>query len=170
MYLLSRFFLVRQLDICFWQSLSSPSNPPMTTPNIEQVEKELVEVICKAVPEIQGEDELCPKCGGSTATQSDPDCQYCKLCELNDAYNSVAWKKELLRPITLEDVLRAMRGPNRGLGKYYIECVTGRIIESQNVDHETSRDADTGVVWHFGKPLHEQSPETKLFLHSLLTK
>lgn len=67
------------------------------------------------------------------------------------------------RPITLEDVLRAM-SPGiylKTMGQY-----TRLVVE----DMEHRPHAGNPVYWHLGKPLSEQSDEVIEFLYSILFK
>ncbi len=135
----------------------SPS--PLTAEQYTQ----LVEAVVRAVPEIEDGESHCPKCGGHTRTQADPDCRFCIECDEDDAYKIVAWNDHFPnRPITLEDILMAMLTPDARADDtdYCQMCGQG------NLDHmifTLVRDK-----WTLGKPLSDQPPETKLFLFNLL--
>lgn len=62
------------------------------------------------------------------------------------------------RPITLEDVLRALQGSG---GDFFGITDGGRFLTSSVL---------LKGVWEFGKPLSEQSEETINFLYNLLKK
>lgn len=119
----------------------------MNTPHKAQAEKlqELVEVIVRMVPEIREVYDRCMQCGYGY--------EFCKKttrCRNPDYHD---------RPITLEDVLRALRVSQKmniaiGVSGYFENCY--------------KRAEVTDIQWLLGSPLSLQSPETLDFLHSLL--
>lgn len=110
----------------------------MSPPEQTAAYDELVEAIVKAVPEI---DYL----NGQTAFPN---------------LLSIVPIEERLRPITLEDVLRAIHKRSKLL---HVNSY-GSICEAL----DRHRWVQTGIRWDFGKPLSEQPPETIEFLHKLL--
>ncbi len=77
----------------------------------------------------------------------------------------------VMRPITLEDVLRALDKSEIGCGLAI--TTTGKVIETTidddlNTFEEVGDDLGSIVVWKPGKPLSDQSEPTKQFLHQLL--
>ena len=105
---------------------------------------DLVEAIVKAVHEVRSESFLKPHEG----------------VPLFQQFNSTTGTLD--RPITLEDVLRAILFK----ANYYCVDTGGRFWELQNVQDQRHCLAK----WLLGKSLSEQSSETISFLHSLLCK
>ena len=106
--------------------------------------EELVSAIVKVVPEINEPVEI----------------KEAYFAE-NPKNDRPAVYEDCYRDITLEDVLRAyQRKPSYGAASLHRAMLAGKV-----------RDNDYLKIlsrWHLGKPLSEQSDETKLFLHTLL--
>ncbi len=143
--------------------------PSASTPSAYS---ELVAAIVKAVPDLDGgQDRLCPKCRGLTRTQSDPDCEYCIECDLDDAHKTVEWinSTTIIRPITLEDVLRA----EESHGGCLLVDSRGTLAINLSDFGEEPDIALRKAYWTLGKSLEwhrDNAPEAITFLHSLLCK
>lgn len=119
---------------------------------IERLEAELVAAIVKAVPEIV-EGLHC-------------------LNNVHAEFLPSRGKKKVARPITLEDVLRALRQTEDGrsiavtAGGVFIEFT---FTEDTGGTYQELGDEKGRIVqWQLGLPLSQQSDECKAFLHSLL--
>lgn len=115
------------------------------TPELQRQYDELVAAIVKAVPEIA--DDCW--CGLSMS--------FCNCC------------KPQMRELRLEDVLRALmhHSDKRVVAVDYF----GNWIRFKEWDGKSQNQwefLDNDARWQPGKPLSDQSDETKLWLHSLL--
>lgn len=108
---------------------------------------ELVAAIVKAVPEINAWCSICKE----EATAQLPNGKYFCLCDDGAV---------LGRPITLEDVLRALDANDFNTKGDVGMSSDGRVYR---MFPEMQR-----IIWILGKPLSDQSDELKVFLHSLL--
>ncbi len=87
-------------------------------------------------------------------------CEWCKLKATTNNLDSICG---VSRPITLEDVLRA-------IPPFVIRVCSGT---GQIVDHTKTWEGVSPCSWHLGQDLawhRDNAPETIMFLHSLLCK
>jgi hypothetical protein len=128
----------------------------MTTENKTSALQSVTEKIVKVVPEIRGNHEFLKMEGG------DIYCWKCNLIEDGTLY------EECIRPITLEDVLRASTTQIVRKDKIPIN-VTCLGIDNLGRMFQLPMDVYPNcVLWLLGKPLSKQSEETLQFLDSLL--
>lgn len=167
----------------------------MTNPPSSPAYNELVEVIVKAVPDIMEIKHGCllkPKVGKCTfmvLAQTKDHVQVLNTFAMeyehigpdgnpiqwvwkdkgaNKAIVTFAERFEILgRPITLEDVLRALKESKREW-IYAIDCYGNLLEYNPEEGWEVEVHEYNLFKWHLGKPLSEQSQETITFLHSLL--
>lgn len=88
--------------------------------------------------------------------------EHCIECEVAQIKSYIGCT---CRPITLEDVLRAIESSGVDAQRFWTLESDGEFIGQDAGDGSPVR---LGVKWHLGKPLEERSPETIAFLHSLL--
>jgi hypothetical protein len=125
----------------------------------QQILTELTDAIVKAVPEIvstryiEGCQAAIKDCGVKNVN-GEYLCVYCRKWRGPDRH------EEFLRPITLEDVLRAIE-----------EFASDKIMHYWTLNEWFyMKEGEIAVPWHLSLPLHQQSEETLLFLHSILCK
>lgn len=115
---------------------------------------EVVEAIVEAVP------GLCMSDG-----KHEIDGNICKFCGLSRTRRRACKKAPKVRPITLEDVLRAMQGKvSNSIGI----SMNGDFLDC---DNDMNNLHEVGASWTLGKDLAwhlKYKPETISFLHSLL--
>ena len=137
--------------------------------------RSLVAYIISVVPEIMEDFHICSECshsreshywnGGGLKEYSEEDSS-CHSCGCEEYKHSVT--KILGRPITLADVLRAMKISDVHNENQVSVTYDGHFFDHYDFSVEEFDCRNEKKRWLLGEPLSEQSDELKLFLHSLL--